>query len=323
MGKAGRFVCVALPMILTLLSLAFLIILGLGGTNANNSYLSNIYFLEANTTAVYRNATLKSTLTGLPANNYTDPLDKTADGKIILENFYYIGMWGYCAGSGANTTNSILAFGQTSAQAVDFCTARQLHFWFDPRNVWGFSGSVFDAMFSNDLTNVINYYEQTASKWLSTLYILAVVATGVEIIVGIGGLFSRLGSIFTTIASVVSSAFLFAFAILATVTFAGLGVAFNVSFKNYGIEFYLGRTMFIYLWLAVVLSLVSGIFWAFSSCCCSGRSREGAYNKMGTQAERTPYTYERVDGPAVNYQTQPMNNVGGRPTAYEPFRHGN
>ncbi|MCJ1287951.1 hypothetical protein MMC26_007303 [Xylographa opegraphella] len=318
MGKAGRFVCVFIPMVLTIASLVFQIIVGLGGTNANNSYLSNIYFLQANATAAAHN----SSLINFPANNMTDPADKTADGKIILENFYAIGLWGYCAGSGANTTGSLLALGQTTAQSVDFCTAKQLHFWFDPRTVWGFTGSFANNMFTNDLNNALGYYEQTASKWISTLFILAVVSTAVEILVGIGGLFSRLGSIFTTLASLVTGIFLWSFTILATVTYVGLGSAFNVALKNYGITFYLGRTMFIYMWLAVACSFVSGIFWAFSSCCCSGRSRESAYNK-GTIAQRTPYTYESIDGPAAQYHPTPMNNVGGRPTAYEPFRHGN
>ncbi|MCJ1406813.1 hypothetical protein MMC19_000883 [Ptychographa xylographoides] len=318
MGKAGRFVCVFIPMVLTIASLIFQIMVGLGGTNANNSYLSNIYFLQANTTAAAHN----SSLINMPANNQTDPLDKTASGKIIFENFYAIGLWGYCAGSGANTTSSVLAVGQSTARSVDFCTAKQLHFAFDPATVWGLNSTMANNLFDKDLQNTLTWYAQTASKWISTLYIIAVVATAVEILIGIGGLFSRLGSLFTTLASVVTSIFLWSFAILATATYVGLGGAFNVALKQYGITFYIGTTMFIYMWLAVACSLVSGIFWAFSCCCCSGRSREPAYNKAA-MAERTPYTYERVDGPYAQNHAAPLNNVGGRPTAYEPFRHGN
>ena len=38
-------------------------------------------------------------------------------------------------------------------------------------------------------------------------------------------------------------------------------------------------------------------------------------------AERTPYTYERVEGPYGQQST--LNTVGGRPGGYEAFRHGN
>lgn len=51
------------------------------------------------------------------------------------------------------------------------------------------------------------------------------------------------------------------------------------------------------------------------------------------KAERTPYTYERVQspflgqsgsaGPAPLYhQNVPMDNMGPKATAYEPYRHG-
>ena len=321
MGKAGRFVCVFIPMLLTIASLVFQIMVGLGGTNANNSYLSNIYFIQANTTAAAQN----SSLNHMPANANTPAVDKAADGTIILQNFYAIGLWGYCAGNGTNTTASILSVGQ-SASAISFCTPKQLHFWFDPSTVWGINGTSSD-LFNNtfgdqfygaDLNKALDYYGNTASKWISTLYIIAVVATAVEILVGIGGLFSRLGSVFTTIASLITGAFLWSFTILATAVYAGLATSFNVALNKEGMTFSLGRTMFIYMWLAVACSLVSGIFWAFSACCCSGRSREPVYNK-----ERALYTYENLDGPQQRQYAAPLNVVGGRPTAYEPFRHGN
>jgi len=304
MGKAGRFVCIFIPMLLTIASLIFLIMVGLGGTNAKNSYLSNIYFLQANTTVAAQNSTLLA-----------------AHPKLHLDNFYAIGLWGYCGGSAPNASASVLSVGQTSALTVDYCTARQLHFWFDPRAVWGLNDAFAPQFLGQQLNDTLTWYQSNASNWLSTLFILAVVSTAIEILVGIGGLFSRLGSIFTTIASMISTAFLFAFVLLATITYAGLGAAFNAALQNsYGITFSLGRTMFIYMWLAVACSMVSGLFWAFSSCCCSGRSRQPAY----TKAERTPYTYENIDGPYTTQHVAPQGqHAGARPTAYEPYRHGN
>ncbi|MCJ1245217.1 hypothetical protein MMC30_002419 [Trapelia coarctata] len=302
MGKAGRFVCVFIPMVLTLASLVFLIMVGLGGTNAKNSYLSNIYFLQANTTVAAHNSTLLSANPGLK-----------------LDNFYAIGLWGYCGGASTNGSASVLSVGQTSAFTVDYCTPRDLHFWFDPRAVWGLKDAFAPQFLGQQLNDTLTWYQSNASKWLSTLFILAVVSTAVEILVGTFGLFSRLGSIFTTIASLISSALLSAFVLLATITYAGLGAAFNAALQpKYNISFSLGRTMFIYMWLAVACSFVSGLFWAFSSCCCSGRSRQPVY----TKAERTPYTYENIDGPYTTQHVGPQQHAGGRPTAYEPYRHG-
>jgi hypothetical protein len=328
MGRATRFVCVFVPFFLTAASLTFQIMVGLGGTNAKNNYLSNIYFLQANTTTLANNASFAS----IPTNSATDPADKDADGNIIIKNYYDIGLWGYCAGSGPNTSATVLSLGQTSNQAVDFCTAKQLHFSFDPRVVWGINSSfvansttkyigtelnVFGNDLNNDLNSALDSYTSVASKWISTLYIIAVVATGVELLVGIFGLFSRLGSVFTSIASFISSCFLWAFTILATVTYVGLAKVLTAGLTQYGVTFYIGRTMFIYMWLAVACSLVSGLFWAFSACCCSGHSRRPEYYEKGA-----PYTYENIDGPHQQQHAPPLNYVGGRPTAYEPYRHG-
>lgn len=51
------------------------------------------------------------------------------------------------------------------------------------------------------------------------------------------------------------------------------------------------------------------------------------------KAERTPYTYERVESPFLGqgantgpqpayHQNVPMGNMGPKATAYEPYRHG-
>ena len=319
-GKAGRFVCIFVPMVLTLAALVFQIMVGLGGTNAKNNYLSNLYFMQADTSGALGN----SSLTDRPANDWTDPAVKTADGKIILQPYYTVSLWNYCAGSGDSVARSPLAINQQDAKSVEFCTGRQLYFWFNPKDVWGFNGKLGDALFTERANNALNDYEKTASKWMSSLYILGIVAVSLEILIGIGALFSRLGSLFTTISALVSTAFLFAFALLTTLTYSSLVAAFNLSLNQYSIKFKLGPTMFVYIWLSVACSLVAALFWAFSSCCCSGRSREPRGHKPA-MGERAPYTYERVEGPYGHPQqhTGQMSQGGARPAAYEPFRHGN
>ena len=303
-------------MVLTIASLIFLIMIGLGGTNANNNYLSNLYFLQANTKGVMGNPDF----TNNPANEYTDPASKSADNKIIIQSHYTVALWNYCAGSGDNVTRSALAISQNSAQAVDFCTGRKLQYYFPFKGVWGLSDDAAHRVFGDDFERVLNNYQTNSARWMSTLYIMAVVACAVEILVGIGGLFSRLGSLFTTLSALLTTALLFAFSLLTTLTYFGLSASGNVAMRSKGIEYHIGPTMYVYMWLSVACSLVAGLFWAFSSCCCSGRPRGVPAGK--TMVERTPYTYERVDdGPYGSTQTVTgeRNNHAG---AYEPFRHG-
>ena len=46
MGKAGRIACIAIPMVLTIISLILLIVIGIGGWNKNDSNLSSLYFFK-------------------------------------------------------------------------------------------------------------------------------------------------------------------------------------------------------------------------------------------------------------------------------------
>ncbi|KAL9121686.1 MAG: hypothetical protein Q9187_001752 [Circinaria calcarea] len=312
-GKAGRFVCVFLPMVLTILALIFQIMVGLGGTNRKNNYLSNIYFLQANTTSIAQN----SSFADVTAGPNIPSVDKTSDGKLIIRDFYTISLWNYCTGKGVPVKKSKLATGSQKSTVADFCTKRKTQFWFNPSEVWGLNQtSTFKT--PKDFDKVIDNYKTRAARWITALYILTVTSTCIEILVGIGALFSRLGSLFTTLSSLVSTIFSFAFAVLATATYAGMTASGNQNLKPYGIQFRLGSTIYIYIWLSVVCSLVSVLFWAFSSCCCSGRSRNPEAN---SKAITEGHSYTRVDGPYAQHSTAPSSTIGGRPGAYEAFRH--
>ena len=79
-------------------------------------------------------------------------------------------------------------------------------------------------------------------------------------------------------------------------------------------------------WLAVAFSVCAGIFWLFSTCCCSGKS-----DKKSVKVEKAPYTYERVASPYLGQSANQgasgsgvrMQDLGpGKQTVgYEPYRH--
>ena len=301
-------------MILTMLALVFMAMIGLGQTNANNNYLSNLYFAQFNT----QNVTANPDFSDNPANSFTDPSTKSDDDKIIIQNFYSIGLWGYCAGAGDNTTRSALSFNQKTARAVDFCSPRTFQYGFDPSQVWGLDQDAQSRVFSQDFKDFMNdTYLANNKRYMTTLYILAVTAVSVQILVGIGGLFSRLGSLFTTLSSLITTGFIFSFALVTSLTYLRMIASANLGLSNIGITMIAGRTMFTYMWLAFSCSFVGGLFWAFSSCCCSGRHHES--RDKPNMAERNPYTYERVDEPFGTTQTINAERPGGFDNGY---RHG-
>ncbi|KAI9706722.1 MAG: hypothetical protein M1836_003733 [Candelina mexicana] len=303
MGKAARLACIFVPMALTLASLICIILVGLGGTNKSSSTLNSLYFFKADTSNVTINTNL---LNGTKVDD--NLLNKGVDAlkkDLNLKGFYTVSLWNYCDGTG---------------DKVEYCSPRTSQFWFNPVEVWGLNNTGAENAFPKELRTGLNAY-RTVSKWMFTAYIVAFVATLVEFLIGFAAIFSRWGSLVTTVVSVVSSLFMLAASITATALYAALAGNFNSWLKPYGIHGSLGKSMYTTTWLATAFSLGAGIFWLFSVCCVSGRS-----DNKRVKVEKTPYTYERMPSPAFGEPSHsnrgvPMQNMGKSGTAYEPFRH--
>ena len=305
-------------MILTVVSLALLITVGLAGTNSNNKGLSNLYIFRANTSE----ANLNATLTNSSSLAYTDPSARNSDGTIEFQQFYSVYLWNYCAGSGNSTTNSTIALPKNTTSHINFCSPRRNQFWFDPQAVWGLDNDTASDLLGEDLEHYYKSYAK-AAKWIAALFYLAVVATACEILVGFSAIFSRWGSVATTIISGLSSVFILAFALLFTGLYTGLAAAFNAALKPY-ITASVGGSMLAVIWVSVIFSIGSSFFWLISSCCCSGRNND-RHNYDGGKAMDVggkQHIYERVEGPYGQQQGVPLNHIGARPNSYEPFRHG-
>ncbi|KAL9628556.1 MAG: hypothetical protein Q9164_007226, partial [Protoblastenia rupestris] len=296
MGKAGRFACIFTPMALTIASLVCLILVGLGGTNKNNSTYNKLYFFRANTSDI----NIDPSIINLPSNPITDKIinEQTGNVKAALDikDFYHISLWNYCSGDfSTNSTGGV-------SDSITFCSSRQNQFWFNPVEVWGLNNTGVDQFFSDELRTGLNTYK-TVAKWMFIAYVVALITTIVEILVGFLALFSRIGSIITTIVSTVSSLFIIAFALTATILYSTLAGTFNTALEKYNIHGSLGRNIYIATWLGVTFSLAAGLFWLFSACCCSGRSdRIKGYGEEGKPSgdrgfmgkKQKPYNYERM-----------------------------
>ena len=329
MGKAGRFACVLTPMTLTIASLVCLVFVGLGGTNKSSSTLSGLYFFRANTSDVTLNSTTLSEITSLTDTLTGDNISTFAGTTALgLQDFYTVSLWNYCDGASNGT--------------ITYCSPRVTKFWFNPVEIWGLNNTNIEDLFSSELKSGLKAYEDVV-KWMFVVYIIAIIATAVEILVGFFALFSRWGSFATTIVSSVSSVAVSVFALVSTIVYAVLAGTFNSALKSYNIHGSLGKSMYVVVWLAVAFEGAAGLFWLLSSCCCSGRSERikdygnGGYKNSGygigrgVPVQNSPYTYDRVDdaplfgGQKMGLQSQgvPMVDMGPRNTAYEPFRHEN
>lgn len=112
-----------------------------------------------------------------------------------LDDVYEIYLWNYCSGS-KNSTDGV---------KLTKCSDRKANFWFNPVEVWNLNGTGAASVFPKEVQNGLNVY-QKVSKWMFIAYVVALVATIVNVITGIFAVCSRWGSCVTSIVASVSSA---------------------------------------------------------------------------------------------------------------------
>ena len=306
-----------------------------------------MYFFRANTTDI--NIDPDDLHLDLPDNQLTDKImDIATDGAkkaLNVKDFYHIHLWNYCDGDFTDDHSS-----HKASDEVTHCSERKNQFWFDPVEVWHLNNTKIDKLFSKELRTGLKTYK-TVTKWMFICYVTALIATIVEILVGFLALFSRIGSVLTTVVSIVSSVFIVGFALTATILYSTLAGTFNSALNKYNIRGSLGKNIYVTTWLGVAFSVAAGLFWLLSACCCSGRSEKikgydepsssgvakhgkgGAFGKVGGLfgGKKKNYQYERMGSPFEGglgygqqqrgHQMGDLGQQGQRGTAYEPFRH--
>ena len=111
-----------------------------------------------------------------------------------LKDFYQVGLWNYCEGDVDNK----------GKETITYCSPRKANFWFNPIEVWGLENHKAEEIFSKEMRDGIDTYHKVA-KWIFTGYLIAIILTAAEFIVGIFAVFSRWGSLVTTVVSTVSN----------------------------------------------------------------------------------------------------------------------
>ncbi|KAK2767609.1 hypothetical protein FQN54_003767 [Arachnomyces sp. PD_36] len=329
MGKGGRIACIFTPYLLTIASLICIILVGMGCTNKDSDLLDGLYFMRADLRDFTPSPDV-DLLEGIEIDDALTDAFLNANGKEDLKDFYSVGLWNYCDGDF-----------QDGKFKTKHCSDRKARFWFNPVEIWGLDGTGIDDQFPDELKKGLDIYKKV-SGWMFIAYAVAFFATIAELIIGISAIFSRWGSLFTTICSAVSSFFTIGASITASALYGTLVGTFNSALKPYNIHGSMGRNMYVTTWLAVLFSFGAGLFWVFSVCCCSGRSpynNRDRNNRGHVTAEKTPYTYEPVSYMGASPNPNPYNNSNayganaygqgvnvpmqdmGRTNAYEPFRH--
>lgn len=118
---------------------------------------------------------------------------KKVETTLDLKDFYTVSLWNYCEG--------VI---KDNSPHVDSCSKPRAQYWFDPVQVWGLDTTGTENAIPKNLRTALSTYK-TVTKWMFIAYVIAFVATCVELILGFLAIFSRWGSFVTTLAAGVCS----------------------------------------------------------------------------------------------------------------------
>ena len=329
MANFGRFVCVAMPLLLTSASLIALLAAALAGVTDKS-----LYMFRANLTDLSISPSSVSSILG-PRQTFhnvegiiSDALkpvtgagtsgSKAGSGNITaadlgLFDLYDVGIWGYCYtprnGSRDCTKPAFnwahTLFNETTGDINSLITL-------SGKNVT-IPKAVTDAM--DAFTNV--------SRWTQIVLIISFVALAVALLFGIFANCSRAFSCVTFIVATVASVAVCAFAALATATSVVIVGTIKGTARFYGVGGEFNTRFLATVWISAAFALAAGFFWLFTICCCKpDHSRSSRRSRHSDGEKLIPGPYQPLgDQSGSRYASGPSYAQPQRDLAYEPYSH--
>ncbi|KAI0456371.1 SUR7 protein [Xylaria acuta] len=255
----------------------------------------------------------------------TDVVNDVADalgGTVItasdigLANKYDFTLWGYCMTPQDGKKNCTKAQFDWASKELDLDWVQRL------TEVAG-----LNITLPKELNDGLNAYK-TITKWTQVVFIIAIVALGLELLVGLFTACSRAVSCVTWIISGFATAAIIATAVLLTVTGSTvIGVVLAVS-KHYGVKANLNTSFLAVLWISVAFAIGAGLFWLFSVCCCKPENRP--YGKASRHLDTEKHAPTGSYAPLGDNQNSayggynygaPQRGGARSDLAYEPYSH--
>ncbi|TEY81029.1 hypothetical protein BOTCAL_0035g00220 [Botryotinia calthae] len=312
----GRFLCVGVPFGLTLASLVCLLIASLAGVTDKSLDI----FVVNTTNLSISSSALLSLENSFRKRGLADLTVAALTPSTTSSENYKVSLWGYCAVTGKNTTCTKAKFNwaATSLNTTSIDTLA--------------SATGVNATLPSEVKHALKTFT-VVSKWTQVVYIIALIATALELFLGIFAMCSRAASCVTYIISGFSTAAVIAASIMATVLSSVTVGSIKTAAKAYGIEASIDTHFLVVTWLAVAFSIGSSFFWVFTICCCASDHKSSKKNRrsVNDQEKLIPQSmaYQKIDGPETAYGGQQQaayyQQQHPQPTrtgAYEPYSHG-
>ncbi|GFP56697.1 hypothetical protein ACSS6W_004801 [Trichoderma asperelloides] len=304
----GRFFCVALPLILTIASLGTLLYAVLAGVAHENVRLLQVDLSELSISPL--------SVSDL-AKRADFSMKETKVGNITAEDlglhkYYDVTLWGSCSSDDNKKFT---------------CTKSQFDWASKQINTTDIKDGGATIKLPKDIKDAVSAFQKLI-KWSEIAFIVALIALGAELLIGIFSNFSRAISCLTWCESAFTTIIIILANSLATATVAVIAGVVDGSKTLYGAKVHIDGRFLAIIWISAAFSIGASLFWIFTICCCAPEKRQkknhhsdgekllptGGFGSRGYAplGEQTGYT---SGAPRFN------SGSGRSDLAYEPYSH--
>lgn len=399
--RAGRFFCVALPLILCLGSIIALLVAVLAGVAHNRMYMFEIRTRDLTVNAGQirdlidgldlddirdrvedASGDVKDTIKdNLPEGvDYDDVKDRLPDGVDLDDiNLDDIDLGKIDPSNLEDSVKDIFGNNKVRRQDNDSIVTRktlglgekyEVTLWGYCRiddgdrnctdNEWDWANKQLNTDTIENLINLIDSdvkipkqlkdgldVYKTVSKWTQVAFVVALLALGIEFVIGIFANCTRVISCIVWLWAGLTTIIVIVTASLATATAAIVVGTVEAAGKKFDVHASLDGNFLATIWIGAAFSIAAGLFWIFTICCCKPEDRKdrtryrdsdggekllpgsagGQYGRIGEDHEMTG-GYSGYGGqPSPGYSpgfappyNQPQYPRGARSDlAYEPY----
>lgn len=320
----GRFLCVGLPLILTIGAIVSMLIATLSGVAHNRLYLFSLDVEDLSISkATWDNFNDKFfnniDIPGLEEGQASNITAK----QLGLGKSYDVNLWGYC----------YVEFDSNERH----CKKAKFDWASESLNTSYIESIAKVGDLPDEVEGGLKAFVKL-SKWTQVATIIALVALGVELVVGIFSNFSRVVSCLTWLIAGIATVLTGVAATLATAQAAVVIGAVEATEKWYKVNGAINGRYLATVWISFAFALGAGLFWLFTICCCkpehgSRKSKHGnssseklfgpsgtGYAPLGNSHEMTPTPYNHQQ--PTSYGAPRYPDASARTDmAYEPYSH--
>ncbi|KAK5992822.1 hypothetical protein PT974_06242 [Cladobotryum mycophilum] len=301
---AGRFLCVALPIILTICSIATLLYATLSGVAHENLRLFRLDVRNLSIDPADVDNIADKVL-GIDFRRDVKTSNITA-ADLGLDDYYDVTLWGYCS---------------PNSKGKKTCTKHQFDWaskYVTTDNLKTDSG--ITVQLPKEIVNALKAF-RTVTKWAEIAFIVALIALGVELFIGIFSNFSRIVSCLTWLESIITTVLVFAAAGLSTAMALIIVGAVDSTAKFYGVHGSVDTGFLAVVWISAAFALGANLFWIFTICCCKPEKRS---KNRGTK--NLDHDSEKLLPGFKSRGYAPLNNdhdmSGAKDNYYNPSQSG-